>query len=98
MDIKEQLKKEREKILRLAFSKKLLTKEEYEKEYKSRYIDCYGCDSFLCYLSYVVLVNDKEGIFITLNDKIIKDRKKIEKRFGIRILSVEEAEKIIEDE
>ncbi len=88
------LEQEKKRILAEIYSRGLMTPEEYEREYKNKYLDEYGCNSFMAYLSYVEL-NDNHGIFITLNDKIIKDRKKLEKKFGVKIKSLQEINKMI---
>lgn len=94
MEINKELKKEKKRILTEAFRKKILTKKEYEKDYKEKYIDQYGFDSFLNYLSYLIIW-DKHGYFLTIGKPILKDRKKIEKRFGLKIIAPKDVEKMI---
>ena len=74
-------------ILQKALDLKILTKKEYEEEYKSKYIDHYGIDSFF---NYLVACIHKIDRFITICKPMIKDRDKLEKRFKVKIKTPEE--------
>ncbi len=83
------MKLKKERILKIIFRKKLMTPEEYETKYKGKYIDQCGFDSFMTYLSYVAEFSSK-GRFLTTNEKIYRDREKLEKKFGIEIITMED--------
>lgn len=70
---------------------KLLTDEEME-ELREHYRDEIG-DSFIHYLNAI----RRQGMFITSNPKMLADRKKLQKRFGGKILSAEEFQKEVGD-
>ena len=80
----------------------ILTKEEYEKDFKHKYIDSkYGGDSFPEFMQSVLFNkrNPKEKIvFVTTNTKILKDKKSLSKRFKIMIKSPKEAIGMIKKE
>ncbi len=78
-------------LLQVAYAKHLLTPEQYEKKYKGKYIDQYGCDSFMNLLSYLIEFYGEEGFtFVTLCKPMLKDKKKFKKIFEIDILSPED--------
>jgi len=79
--------KERMRIKNIAVEKGIITSEELKK-YDGVYLDQHGCDSFLNYLSYVV--SGKVGYFVTNNGRFLKDRKEIQEKFGVEILSLDE--------
>ena len=86
------LHEQKNKILEQAFSKKLITKEEYESNYKDMFYDEFGFDGFLQYLNAVM--NAKSDYFVTLNNNLIKGRKGLENKFKLKIINTEELERI----
>ena len=86
------LHEQKNKILEQAFSKKIITKEEYESNYKDMFYDEFGFDGFLQYLDAVM--NAKSDYFVTLNNNLIKVRKELENKFKLKIINTEELEKI----
>ena len=86
------LHEQKNKILEQAFSKKIITKEEYESNYKDMFYDDFGFDGFLQYLDAVM--NAKSDYFVTLNKNLVKRRKELENKFKLRIINTEELEKI----
>ena len=81
---------ERKRIITLAVEKGIFTLEDYNKNYKGKYLDHYGVDSFMNYLSFLMcteLKDLKSSCFVTLCEKMLKDRKKIEEKFGLKIIS-----------
>jgi hypothetical protein len=89
------LELEKKRIIQMAIEKKIISKKEY-KEYEGKYIDQYGCDSFINYLSYLIVMGKgKNSIFLTVGNTILKDRDKIQKRFGLRIVTPSELNKEI---
>ena len=83
--------------LKYAFREKLLTKAEYERDFKSRYVRD-GLDSFAdLLLSYINFRNDsRKAVFVTTNELVIADRKKLKKRFGLAIMSPVAANRLLE--
>jgi hypothetical protein len=87
-----------EHILKLALDEAcklgLLSILEYEQNYKGRYV-WEGYDSFADLLLTIVnkprLAEHESPVFVTINEKMLQDSKKLEQRFGIRIISPEEA-------
>ena len=86
------LHEQKNKILEQAFNKKIITKEEYESNYKDMFYDDFGFDGFLQYLDAVM--NAKSDYFVTLNKNLVKRRKELENKFKLRIINTEELEKI----
>ena len=83
------LEKEKEKIVKQAIKKGLLTNIEFHIKWKGRFIDHYGIDSIYSYL-IAVMAKEKIGGFITSNEKMLKERQIIEDKFGLKIKSLEE--------
>jgi F0F1-type ATP synthase delta subunit len=79
-----------------ALIKDILTIDDLPR-YMRKYIDDYGNDSFINYLS-VVLADKKIGGFLTMCKPLIKDKEEIEKKFGIKIMSMEELSKLKKSE
>ena len=78
-------------ILQAAYAKRLLTLKQYQEKYKGKYIDQYGCDSFITLLSYLVETYGEDGnVFVTLCKPMLKDRKKFKEIFDIEIVSPED--------
>ena len=68
--------------------------EEYEvPEYLGKYYDEFGIDSFVNYLSYLIHLKGQHvtnnNVFMTLNKSMLRDKEKIEKRFKLKIVSVD---------
>jgi Fe-S cluster assembly scaffold protein SufB len=90
------IEKMRDSILTDAMKSGKLTEKEYIKRYKGRYHDDHGIDSFIQYLDTSLKGGDK--VFVTLNDKILRDKAKLETKFGTRILHPQEAIEELEQE
>jgi len=88
-------------VMEEAYNEGILTKEEYEKKYRHKYVDN-GADSFP-ELMQSVLFNRRnpdpadQTIFITTNSKILDDREKLTERFGLVIKTPKEAIEIMEE-
>jgi len=80
----------RKELVKELVRKGILEENEYEEKFRGRYTDSYGSDGFLNYLSYVVVwrneLSDKQ--FLTLNEKLLKDKEKLEKRFKLKIIGL----------
>lgn len=79
-----------EKLVSKAIELGLLTREEYEKEYKGKYIDHYGIDSFVNYLEaaiYAKETNEDKMCFVTFCSPILKDVEKFAKKFNVHIVN-----------
>ena len=84
--INKKLAKMRQEIIDLSVERGIITKEEIPV-YIGKYFDEYGIDSFINYLS-MFLGEPKMDAFCTLCKPLLKDRKKIEKRFGVKIITL----------
>ncbi|MCS7187888.1 MAG: hypothetical protein N3B10_00395 [Armatimonadetes bacterium] len=81
-------KREYEEIKRWAVEEaKLVTMEEWD-ELRQNYRDEYG-DSFVHYMNAL----RHKAVFVTNNPKILADRRKLQKRFGGKIISGEQFQK-----
>ena len=79
---------QKEKILKQAFEENLLTEKEYNEKYKDMFYDEYGSDSFIQYINAVM--NAKIDFFVTENERILKKKEELKKRFGLEIASPEQ--------
>jgi len=82
------LKFDEQKILDEAIMRGLITENEYYREYHRRYVCAHGNDSFIQLLDCAIknaISSELIDIFITLNKNLLNDRKKLEKRFKIKI-------------
>lgn len=79
---------QKENVLKQAFEENLFTEEEYNKNYKDMFYDEYGSDSFIQYINAVM--NAKIDFFVTENERMLKRREELKKRFGLRIASPEQ--------
>jgi len=84
--MKNKLAKMRQEIIDLSLERGIITKKEIPV-YVGKYFDDYGIDSFINYLS-MLLGEPKMDAFMTLCKPLLKDKKKIEKRFGVKIITV----------
>ena len=85
-----------QEVLQLAFEKSLVTPQEYEEKFKGRFYGDFGTDSFIDYLGAVM---DGQGQrFLTDNERLLRRREEFQQRFGLKIISMKEMEKIIEEE
>lgn len=86
------VEKGRKVIIRDAIKRGLFTKREYNDKFKDKYNDSHGCDSFSQYIGTVLHFMDSgdKPVFVTANDKILRDRDMLENRFGVDILPVGE--------
>lgn len=70
-------------FLPAAFREGILTLEEYDRDWKGKYVDPkLGTDSFMGYLQAVMA---GVVIFQTETQSMIHDREKLESRFGVEI-------------
>ena len=79
----------------------VLTREEFEKDYKRKYVDDRGLDSFPEYMQAVSNMKkfkDDNLTFVTSNRKMLKDKDKLEEKFGLEIKSPKECIDMIEAE
>lgn len=86
--LKQELTSMKQQIVATALMRNILTVEDLPK-YIGKYIDEYGIDSFINYLS-MLLGEPKIDSFLTLCEPLIKDKEKIEKRFGIKIITMKD--------
>ena len=70
-------------VLKQAYEKQLLTKQEYEKSFKGMFYDEYGSDSFIQYLN--AAMNSEADCFITENERLLRRKDEFKTRFGMRI-------------
>ena len=76
---------QKENILKQAFEEKLFTEKEYNEKYKDMFYDEYGSDSFIQYINAVM--NAEIDFFITENERMLKKKEELKKRFGLEIAS-----------
>jgi hypothetical protein len=88
------ISEQKEKIIRQAEDKKILTFEEYSLNYEHKYYDLWGGDGFLQYINAVM--NSHADCFITRNENLLKKKEELKKKFGLRIASLEDIGKEIE--
>jgi len=90
-------KESQKEILKCAIKEGLISKKEYEKKYKGRYfVKEYNACSFIEYLG--AILTGEADYFVTENKNMLKDREKLAKKFGLRIISPEEADKMMQEE
>lgn len=78
----------KENILKQAFEENLFSKKEYEEKYKNMFYDNYGSDSFIQYINAVM--NAKIDCFVTENERMLKRKDGLRKKFGLRVASPNE--------
>lgn len=78
----------------LSFIKKgILTEKEYVSKYKGKYENDDGCCSFVQYIHATQHEEErkmKNSRFITIHPQMLKDRDKLSKRFGLKIMLLRE--------
>lgn len=79
---------QKENILKQAFEENLFTEEEYDKKYKDMFYDDYWSDSFIQYINAVM--NVKIDFFVTENERMLKRKEELKKRFDLEIASPEQ--------
>lgn len=84
------LESERLKIVERAIESKILKEEDYQK-YANRYAEK-GMNSFIQLLNMLLISKEKkeEFVFLTINKKMLKERKELERKFKCRIFTPEE--------
>ena len=93
MKIDKFLEEKYEEVVSRAIKLKIIKREEWDNRFKN-YRDEAG-HSFVHYLE-CIMSKININIFLTLNPIMLKNKKELEKRFGVRILSPEDAIKEIE--
>ena len=79
---------QKESILNQAFEENFFKEEEYNEKYKDMFYDEFGSDSFIQYINAVM--NAKIDFFVTENERMLKRREELKKRFGLEIASPED--------
>ena len=79
---------QKESILKQAFEENIFTEEEYNEKYKDMFYDDYGSDSFIQYINAVM--NAEIDFFVTENERMLKRKEELKKRFGLEIASPEQ--------
>lgn len=79
---------QKENILNQAFEENLFTEKEYNEKYRDMFYDDYGSDSFIQYINAVM--NAKIDYFVTENERMLKKKEELNKKFGLRIASPED--------
>ncbi len=85
------LEEKYEEVVSEAIKLELIKRKEWDNRFKN-YRDEWG-HSFVHYLECII---NKIDIFLTINPIMLKNKKELEKRFSVRILSPKEAIKEIE--
>jgi len=92
-----------EVVMEEVYKEGILTKKEYEKEYRHKYIcPVHGGDSFPEFMQSV-LFNKRnpdpadQTIFVTTNSTILNDREKLTEKFGLVIKTPREAIEVMEE-
>ncbi|MBS3114288.1 hypothetical protein J4448_04245 [Candidatus Woesearchaeota archaeon] len=76
---------QKDNVLKQAFEEKLFTEQEYNQKYKDMFYDDYGSDSFIQYINAVM--NAKIDFFVTENERLLRKKEELKKRFGLEIAS-----------
>ena len=79
---------QKENILKQAFEENLFTESEYNEKYKDMFYDEFGSDSFIQYINAVM--NAEIDFFVTGNERMLKKKEELKKRFGLEIASPEQ--------
>ena len=79
---------QKENILKQAFEENLFTEKEYNEKYKDMFYDEFGSDSFIQYINAVM--NAEIDFFVTENERMLKRKEELKKRFGLEIASPED--------
>lgn len=87
------------RVIQEALARKILTEDEVRK-YVGKYIDEFGFDSFVNYLSYLIATPNigNMDMFLTLNQKMLADKKELEARFKLPIMAPNNVWENIADE
>ena len=98
--IDKSLQKERNKIIEQAVSLGFITLKDYKTNYEGKYIDHYGFDGFINYLSCVIVSyqgNPKDTLsFVTEGKPLLRNRIALKKKFGVLIFTTTEMLKRME--
>lgn len=79
---------QKDNILNQAFDENIFTEKEYNEKYKGMFYDEFGSDSFMQYINAVM--NAKIDFFVTENERMLKRKEELKKRFGLEIASPED--------
>jgi len=91
---------ELKKALKEAYRKKLMTQEEYERDWKGRYFDeDVGIDGFATVLyAYVFAPKEKDKLVIVSTcRKLLADAERVKKRFNIMVKSPKQVVELIKE-
>ena len=79
---------QKENVLKQALEENLFTEKEYNEKYKDMFYDEYGSDSFIQYINAVM--NAEIDFFVTENERMLKKKEDLQKKFGLEIASPEQ--------
>ena len=79
---------QKENILKQAFEENLFAESEYNEKYKDMFYDEFGSDSFIQYINAVM--NAEIDFFVTGNERMLKRKEELKKKFGLEIASPKE--------
>lgn len=79
---------QKENVLRQAFEENLFAEQEYNEKYKDMFYDEFGSDSFMQYINAVM--NAETDYFVTENQRMLKRKEELKKRFGLEITNSED--------
>ncbi len=79
----------REETYQEAIKRGFFTPEEFDEKFRGQFIDKYGQDSLACYISCAF--EKPDGIFVTVNPKLLARKMQLMLRFETKIIAVEEA-------
>ena len=79
---------QKENILKQAFEENFFTEREYNEKYKDMFYDEFGSDSFIQYINAVM--NAEIDFFVTENERMLKRKEELKKKFGLEIASPKE--------
>lgn len=74
-----------ERLVSDACEKKMMTKREYAKRFRNKYVDKSGVDNFLLLLGLALA---GAGKVATYDEKILEDKDLLERKFGVKIVGL----------
>jgi tetratricopeptide (TPR) repeat protein len=88
-DAYKSIEERREEIYQEAIKRGYFTQEEFDAKFRGEFIDKYGQDSLACYISCAF--EKPDGVFVTVNPKMLKRKMQLQLRFETKIISIEDA-------